>query len=241
MKEGTIIAVNYTGKSILTNEVFDTTYEKEAVKAGIFDKKQKYAPFAVIVGEEEMLKGLDSGLKEMKLGETRKIKLTPEHAFGSRKPENISVVPLQQFKKEKMQPVPGLPVEINGRRGKIQSVSGGRVRIDFNHPLAGKELEYELKIEKEFTDAKSQITALFDKYFSMVPEAEKSLKITKENAEVVLSPRWSANLGPLKTAFSKQITKFVKDIKSVRFIEEFKKENEKADKDKAPAKPKTEK
>ena len=120
--------------------------------------------------------------------------------------------------------MPGLVVELNGRQARIQSVSGGRVRIDFNHPLAGKDLDYELKIEREILQPKEQIEALYKKYFSMVPEAEKKLVIGKEELEVTLSPRYSANLGPLKNLFSEMISKHVKGFEKVRFVEEFVKE-----------------
>ena len=63
----------------------------------------------------------------------------------------------------------------------------------------------------------------------MVPDAEKSIKVGKEDVEVTLSPRWSANLGPLKQMFSKIVTKHVKGFEKVRFVEEFKQEKEPAE------------
>lgn len=224
MKEGSIVKLDYTGTVITTKEVFESTIEKKAVDAGIFNQKQKYEPMTIIVGEGDVIKGLDNALLEMKIGETKEVDLKPEEAWGERKPENISVVPLQHFKKEKMQPFPGLIVEINGRQGKIQSVSGGRVRIDFNHPLAGKDLHYELKTVKEIIEPKEQVDAVYKKYFYMVPDAEKSIKVEKKEVEVTLSPRWSANLGPLKQVFSRIITKHVKGFEKVKFVEEFKQE-----------------
>ena len=221
MKEGSIIAIDYTGKAVLTGEFFESTIEKKAIEAGIFNAKQKYAPMVVIVGKGDVLPGLDKALKEMKVGEERKVLVKPEEGWGERKPANIAVVPLQQFKKEKMQPFPGLIVEVNGRQGKVQSVSGGRVRIDFNHPLAGRDLEYELMVVKEVSEPKEQVEALYKKYFYMVPDAEKKLSMEKESVEVMLSPRWSANLEPLKQLFSGIVTRHVKGFGKVRFIEEF--------------------
>jgi len=221
MKEGSIVAINYTGKIVASGEVFESTFEKKAIEAGIFDKKRKYEPMVIVVGEGDVLKGLDDALKEMKLGDEKKVLVKPADGWGERKPESVRVVPLQQFKKEKMQPFPGLVVELNGMRGKVQTVSGGRVRVDFNHPLAGKDLEYELKVEKELTVPKKQVEELYKKYFYMIPEAEKKLVIGKAEVEVTLSPRWSANVGPIKQLFSKILTKHVKGFKKVRFVEEF--------------------
>jgi len=226
VKEGSIVALNYTGKVVATNSVFESTIEKKAVEAGIFNEKQKYKPMIVVVGQGDVLKGIDKALLEMKVGEEREVKFGPEEGWGERKAENVRVVPLQHFKKEKMQPFPGLVVEVNGMQGRVQTVSGGRVRVDFNHPLAGKELSYEVKVERELVEPKEQVEELYSKYFGMVPEKEKALKVEKGSVEVTLSPRWSANLGPLKTAFSGIITKHVKGFDKVRFVEEFKEEKE---------------
>jgi FKBP-type peptidyl-prolyl cis-trans isomerase 2 len=221
VKEGSIVEVNYTGKVAASNTVFDTTVEKRAIEAGIFNEKAGYKPVVVVVGENELLRGLDSALKGMRVGEQKKITLRPSEAFGERNPKLVRVLPLKEFKRQKMQPVPGLIVEANGRQGKVQSVSGGRVRVDFNHPLAGKELEYELKIEREINNAKEQVTALFEKYFAVVPQGERSIAIKGKAVEVQLSQRYAAVAAPLKNRFSELVTKHVKGIETVRFVEEF--------------------
>ena len=230
MKEGSIVAVNYTGKIIASGEVFDTTVEKKAVDAGVFSPKAQYVPVIAIVGEGELLKGLDNTLKEIKAGEEKIVKLLPADAYGERNPKLIAVIPLREFKKQKMQPVPGLIVEIDNRQGRVQSVSGGRVRVDFNHPLAGKDLEYELKIEKEITGTKDQVNALFEKYFGVIPEKERSIKIKEKTVEIGLDAKYTAALAPIKKRFSDLVTKHIKGIDKVRFVEEFAKEKGKSEK-----------
>ncbi len=224
MQAGSIVEINYTGKVVVSGEVFESTVEKKAIEAGIFNKDHSYGPFAVIIGEGDVLKGLDNALLEMKVGEERTVSVKPAEGWGERSSTNIAVVPLQQFRLKKIAPVPGLVVELNGKQARVQSVSGGRVRVDFNHPLAGKDLEYELKIEREINQPKEQVEALYKKYFFMVPDAEKKLVVGKEEVEVTLSPRYSANLGPLKNLFSEMISKHVKGFEKVRFVEEFVKE-----------------
>jgi len=224
MKEGSIVAIDYTGKIVASNEIFESTVEKKAIEAGLFNKDRKYEPMVIVVGEGDVLKGLDKALLEMKVGEQKKVLVKPEQGWGERKPENVRVVPLQQFKQKKVNPFPGLVVEVNGMQGRVQSVSGGRVRVDFNHVLAGKELEYDMKIARVLEKPKEQVDALYRKYFYMVPKEEKKLVLGKGEVEVTLSPRWSANLGPLKQAFSKVITKHVKGFAKVKFVEEFREE-----------------
>lgn len=228
MQKDSVVEIDYTGRIALSNEVFDTTVEKNAVDAGIFDEKAKYGPVAIIVGAGDLLKGLDNAVLEMHAGEQRKIRLNPGEGFGERRHEMISVVPLQKFREKKIAPAPGLIVELNGQRGRVQSVSGGRVRVDFNHPLAGKELEYEIKVIGEIKKPREKIEAFYNKYFGMVPETEKKLKVLEKSVEVSLSPRWSANLGPLKKLFSERVNSYVKGYGSVKFVEEFREEKAKS-------------
>jgi len=228
LKEGSIVEVNYTGTVVVSGEVFDTTVEKKAVEAGIFSERATYKPIPTIIGESEMLKGLDDSLKEMGIGEEKKVSLTPAQGFGERNPKLVAVLPMREFKKQKMNPVPGLVVEVNGRQGKVQSVSGGRVRVDFNHPLAGKDLEYELKIEKEIKGTKEQVQALFEKYFGGIPEKERKLSFKEKAIEVALDSKYTAAVGQLKKRFSDLVTKNVKGVSSVKFVEEFAKDGAKS-------------
>ena len=77
MKEGSIVAVNYTGKVVATGDVFESTVERKAVEAGIFNEKQAYEPMVAVVGQGDVLKGLDTALLEMKVGEQRGVKVSP--------------------------------------------------------------------------------------------------------------------------------------------------------------------
>ncbi|MFH0956858.1 MAG: hypothetical protein V1813_03275, partial [Candidatus Aenigmatarchaeota archaeon] len=90
--------------------------------------------------------------------------VSPGEGAGPRRPELTRVIPLSKFTEKNMNPFPGLWVNIDNRNCRIMSVTSGRVRVDFNHPLAGKELTYEIEIREEITDKKERIKALLDHY-----------------------------------------------------------------------------
>lgn len=184
-KEGSVIEINYTAKEKDSGKVFDTTVKEEAKKAEIFNEKVKYAPRVVVLGEHELLPGLEKIVRKMNVGESRKIELTPEEGFGERKAELIRVVPLQEFLKQKIQPFPGLIVEVNNAQGRVQTVSGGRVRMDFNHPLAGKTVEYDLTVEKEVKGEKERVDALLGKYLQFMGKEKYSYVVKKEKIKLV--------------------------------------------------------
>ena len=113
----------------------------------------------------------------------------------------------------------GLVIEMNGRQGRVQSVSGGRVRVDFNSPLAGKEIEYEVEVKEKITGDQKKAESLFEKYFSGVPEKEKTLSIKGGEVEVQLSQRFSNAFEPFKVLFSKLVEKSCPTLKAVKFSE----------------------
>ncbi len=178
-----MIKVSFTGKELLEGRVFDTTSAEEAKKAQAYDPKRSYEPLTIIIGEREMLPKIEAELSKMKTGEKKTIKLNSKESFGERDSRFVIVMPLKNFIDQKINPVPGLIIqgEINGQvqTGKVQSVSGGRVRVDFNHPLSGREIEYEIKIEKEVTDKKEICEEFFKKYYSVIPGAKHETKNDK--------------------------------------------------------------
>ncbi len=225
LKVGTIIELDYTAKEASKGETIDTTVEEVAVKEGIFNKEKKYAPVLVIVGEKELPEPVEKALEEMGKGDEKTIKLAPEHAFGNRNQALVAVVPLKEFRQRKINPVPGLMVDLNGRLGKVQSVSGGRVRVDFNHPLAGKEIEYKIKVKKVLEKAEEQLEALFEKYFPGMPEKDRI--ITEKSGIVEIKLKGIHN-PQSKRLFAEKATNHIKGIEKVRFIEEFEKQEKKS-------------
>lgn len=150
IKKHDFIEVDYTGK-LASGEVFDTTKESVAKEAGIHNPDASYKPVVVCVGEQQILPGLDEFVLGKEPG-TFTVELPPEKAFGKKDAKLMRMIPMSQFKKQNIQPVPGLQLNIDDRIGTVRTVTGGRVVVDFNHPLSGKDVVYELTINKLVTD-----------------------------------------------------------------------------------------
>jgi len=143
IKKNDFVEIEFTGKS--NNEIFDTTNPKEAKSLGL---NTNVKPVIVCVGREMILKSLDKQLEGKKIGKNYSVHLTPEQAFGKRNPSLIKIIPLRVFKQQNTMPQPGMVFQFDNQFAKIISVSGGRVTADFNHQLAGKEVDYYFKINK---------------------------------------------------------------------------------------------
>jgi peptidylprolyl isomerase len=217
------IRIEYTGKVKDTDEVFDTTDEETAKKSNIHRADRTYGPTAVVLGGKQVLRGLEEALEKMKPGESKTVTLPPEKAFGARSPELVKLVPMKVFKDNGITPHPGLIITLEGGvPGRVQSVSGGRIRVDFNLPLAGRVLEYEVKLVSEIKDEKEKIKALFENRF---PKSDpKALDVRKQESETELRlpkdclamPDYQAR----KIALIEDMKKFLK-IKTVKIEEEY--------------------
>lgn len=157
IKKKDFIEIEYTGK-VKDGPVFDTTDEKIAKDNNIYNEKLDFGPIVICVGEQQVIKGLDKNLIDKELG-SYKIELSPEDAFGKKSAKFIQLISTSKFKQQDIAPMPGLQVNIDGIIGIIKTVSGGRTLVDFNHPLAGKDITYNVKINKIITDPKEKITS----------------------------------------------------------------------------------
>lgn len=146
------IALDYTGR--VNGIVFDTTMQADA-PAG---SKGPFQPAIVKLGSGQLIPGLDAFLAGKKPGEYT-VTLQPEQAFGKKQTQLLKLVPLSAFGKEAKRLEPGLSVTIGEQRGVVKSVSGGRVVVDFNHPLAGQIVEYTVHLKGPVTDDVQKVQA----------------------------------------------------------------------------------
>ena len=219
MKEGDFVHIDYVGRLSATGEIFDLTDAELAKKEGIYSEKTRYGPALVIMGAHMVIPGIEKQLLQMKVGEGREFVVQPEEAFGKRNPRLVMVVSKAKFLKENINPVPGMFIDIDGRQTKIQAVSGGRVRVDMNNPLAGKELRYSVKVVKQFEKPFDKVDAIV-KHFMVKCETElKEDKLTITTDEPMHEF--------LKKMVEEPIKKWVKEIKTVEFAS--KEQNKKAE------------
>ena len=154
------IELEFIGKEI-DGKVFDTNIPEEAEK---IDIKIENKPFIICVGQKMVVKGLDKALEGKEIGKTCNITLSYEEAFGPRRRELVRLIPLNVFTEKNVSPRPGMTLALDNNLVRIASVSGGRVLVDFNNPLAGKEISYEFVIKRKITDKKQKINSLLN-YF----------------------------------------------------------------------------
>lgn len=160
VKQHDFIEINYTGKIKGTNQIFDTTNEQTAKESGILNSKMTYHPITICVGERQLIKGLDEQIVGKEVGKTHSFEVESKDAFGKKDPKLIKLIPTNIFKTQNIKPFVGLEVNIDGEYGVVRSINGGRTLVDFNHPLSGKDVLYEVEIIKKVDDVQAQVDSL---------------------------------------------------------------------------------
>ena len=166
IENGDFVRVNFTGKIIETDEVFDTTYEEIAQEADIYVENKEYVPIPIVVGGNHLLPKIEEAIIGLDAGDSKTVEVSSDDAFGPRNPKAIQLISMKEFKKQGMTPYPGMRISAEGGEGKILTVNGGRVKVDFNHPLAGKDLVYEVQVTEIIDDDKEKIKGMIQLHYS---------------------------------------------------------------------------
>jgi len=160
LKKNDFIEIEFVGKT-LDGEVFDSNIKEELDR---INSKAKAKEFVFALGQGMFLPAIDEFLIGKDLG-NYKIELEPENAFGNRDQKMIQLIPESVFRQHNVRPIAGYVFNFDGKLAKILSVNGGRVRVDFNNPLAGKQVIYEIKIKRIVSNLEEKIKSLNEFFF----------------------------------------------------------------------------
>ncbi len=226
LQKGDFVILDYTAKVKETGEVFDTTKEEVAKKERLYKEGEIYEPKLVVIGEGWVLKPLDESLTTMEVGKTATVEIPPEKAFGPRDPEKVKRVPLRHLTEKGVTPSIGMRVEHDNKLATVRAIGAGRVLLDFNPPLAGKTLVYEVTVNKKLETREEKIAALIHRRIPTV-EVEKFKFNVKAKAVSIEMPEEAFYLEGVQVAkrgIALDIQKFFPEITTVKFTESFKAE-----------------
>jgi peptidylprolyl isomerase len=226
LQKGDFILINYTAKVKETNEVFDTTSEEVAKKEHLHKEGEIYEPNLVVVGEGWVLKALDDSLTTMEINKPATVEIPPDKGFGQRDPEKVRRVSLKQLLAKEINPVIGARIEYQGKMASVRSIGAGRVLLDFNPPLAGKTLIYDVTVNKKLESNEEKIGALIHRRIPVVEE--NNFKLTIQDTSLTIDMPETAfyieGIQIAKRGIAMDIQKFIPDLAETKFVETFKAE-----------------
>lgn len=209
ISRGDFIEIEYTGRIKENGIIFDTTDEKLAKENELHG--HDFGPVIICVGEGHVLPGIDKSLEGKESGNHYDLSVNPEDAFGSKNAKLIQLIPTNKFKQQNIQPMPGMQFNVDGMVGTIKTVSGGRTLVDFNHPLAGKELLYKVSINKKIVDDKEKLQSLLK---VSLGTKDFSVDLTGDNAVITLKAELPK---PVQEELSLKAKELIPAIKKVDF------------------------
>jgi peptidylprolyl isomerase len=143
-ESGSAVRVHYTGK-LNDGIVFDSSRERD--------------PLEFTIGSGQLIKGFEDAVLGMAAGDVKTVKISAAEAYGDRRDELIITINKEQFP-EHISPAEGLQLDLKGPDGSVLNaiitmVEEESVTLDANHPLAGKDLNFDIELLEIITDGQT--------------------------------------------------------------------------------------
>ncbi|MFB6156253.1 MAG: peptidylprolyl isomerase [Haloferacaceae archaeon] len=182
LDNGDFVRLDYTIRVAEDGRVVDTTRESVAEEAEIDTEDHEFEPRVVIVGAGHVFRSVDEDLEGREPGDGNVVTVSAEEAFGEFDPDDVRTISAERIPEDDR--YPGAQVTVDGDQGFVETIIGGRARVDFNHPLAGDDLEYEYEILEEVEDRTEKATGMLGMYLEQVPEVRIETDEVEEEVEV---------------------------------------------------------
>jgi len=150
LKERTFFTQNDTDMKIEKDKVVTLFYSLQDTEGKELENNYNDTPMAYLHGHGNIFAALESGLEGLEIDATKKVTLEADDAYGQRRPNSVQKVPIKHLLGKPKKLVPGQLVKVNTEKGARDGsvIKAGRfmVELDFNHPLAGSSVVFDVKI-----------------------------------------------------------------------------------------------
>ncbi|MFW9927539.1 MAG: FKBP-type peptidyl-prolyl cis-trans isomerase [Candidatus Thorarchaeota archaeon] len=218
-----LIYVDYSATTKDDGVVFDTTMIEVAKESNIFRENDRYEPMLVAVGWNWLLAALEEELVGMKVGESKTVQVPPEKGAGQKDPSKIKLIAKAKLTKHGTRPVKGQQITFGKERGVITADLGRRVRVDFNSPLAGRTLEFDVTVRGIVSDPIEKVKAVVKRRMPGIPDDDFKFSIAKKIVSVELpkETRYIQDVAYAEIGIAADALKVIPDAKEVKLIVTF--------------------
>ena len=184
VKEGSLIYVDYVGRTRADGKVFDLTLEDVAKKEGLFREDDRYEPILVAVGSNWLLEAIEDELVGMKVEETKTIDVPPERGAGKRDPSLIKMIAKAKLEKQGVRIAIGEKITFGREQGVITQILGRTARVDFNPPMAGKTLRFDVTVKGIVSEPNEKVFAVLKRRIPAIPKEKYGVSIKGKTVTV---------------------------------------------------------
>ncbi len=182
LQTGDFVRMEYTARTVETDQLVDTTDEEVAEEEGVDTQGQSFGPRTVVLGEGGLFGPVEDDVIGREAGESGSVVVPAAEAFGEQDPDEVRTVSVEKIPEDDR--YPGANVQVDGEQGFVETIIGGRARVDFNHPLAGQDVEYDYEIVEQVEDRVEQAKGLLSMYVDV--DLEMWIQTDEVEEEVVV-------------------------------------------------------
>ena len=136
LQSGDVVKLAYTARTVDEGQLVDTTDEDVAADEGIDTDQQDWGPRTIVLGEGHIFPDVEQDIFGKEVGDEGTVEIAAEDAFGEYEEDQVRTVSKDKIGEDDR--YPGAQVQIDGEQGRVETIIGGRARVDFNHPLAAR-------------------------------------------------------------------------------------------------------
>jgi FKBP-type peptidyl-prolyl cis-trans isomerase SlyD len=164
LQHGDFIRLDYTARTVEGGRLVDTTDADVAEEAEV-EADQEFGPRTIVLGEGHIFDSVEADIVGKEVGEAGDVVVPASEAFGEYDDEEVRTVSKDKIPEDDR--YPGAQVQVDGQQGFVETIIGGRARVDFNHPLAGEDIEYEYEVVEEVEDREAKAQGLIEMLLDM--------------------------------------------------------------------------
>lgn len=160
LQDGDFVRLAYTARTVEGDQLVDTTDEDVAEEEGVDAQEQDIEPRTIVLGSGHLFESVESDIEGKEEGDTGSVVVPAGEAFGEYDADQVKTVSADKIPEDSR--YPGAHVDVDGQHGHVETIIGGRARVDFNHPLAGEDVEYDYEILEVIEDREAQAAGLIN-------------------------------------------------------------------------------
>ncbi|MFC4450357.1 FKBP-type peptidyl-prolyl cis-trans isomerase [Halorussus aquaticus] len=184
LQRGDFVRLDYTARTVEDGNIVDTTDPEVAEEEGLDEEEREFEPRVIVLGEGHIFESVEEAIIGEEIGHSGSTTIPAEEAFGEYDADEVKTVSANKIPEDER--YPGAHVDVDGQHGHVETIIGGRARVDFNHPLAGEDIEYDYEIVGEVDDRVEQAQGLISMYIDA--DLDMWIQTDEVEEETVVEP-----------------------------------------------------
>ncbi len=165
LQDDAFVRLDYTARTVEDDRLVDTTSQEVAEEEGIDQEGREFEPRTIVIGQGHIFASVEDDIRGKEVGDSGSVTVPASEAFGEFDEDKVRTISKDKIPEDDR--YPGAQVQIDGQEGFVETIIGGRARVDFNHPLAGDDIEYEYEIAGTVEDREEKANGLLEMFLGV--------------------------------------------------------------------------